>query len=51
MEMEMKKYSREWKQKTRKWVQKHTESNGTSYWSIHYIQNDIEYSNGGYSME
>ena len=47
----MKKYSREWKQKTRKWVQQHTESKGTSYWSIHYIPNDIEYSNGGYSME
>jgi hypothetical protein len=47
----MKKYSREWKQKTRKWVQKHKKSNGTSYWSIHYISNDFEYSNGEYSTE
>ena len=37
--------------KTKKWVQKHTHSNGISYWSIHYIQNDIEYSNGEYSTE
>jgi hypothetical protein len=47
----MRKYSREWKQKTKKWVQKHTHSNGKEYWSIHYIQNDIEYSNGEYSTE
>ena len=47
----MKTYTREWKQKTRKWVQEHTKSNGTSYWSIHYIQNDTEYSNGEYSTE
>jgi hypothetical protein len=47
----MKKYTREWKQKTKKWVQKHTHSNGTSYWSIHYISNDIEYSNGEYLTE
>jgi len=45
------KYTREWKQKTKKWVQKHTRSNGESYWSIHYLQNDIEYSNGEYSTE
>ena len=47
----MKTYTREWKQKKRKWVKEHTHSNGTSYWSIHYIQSDIEYSNGEYSME
>ena len=45
------KYTREWKQKTKKWVQKHTRANGESYWSIHYLQNDIEYSNGEYSTE
>jgi hypothetical protein len=43
------KYTREWKQKTRKWVQKHKHSNGKSYWSIHYIQDDIEYLYGEYS--
>lgn len=47
----MKKYTSEWKQKTKKWVQKHTKSDGTSYWSIHYISNDIEYSNGEYFTE
>jgi hypothetical protein len=25
--------------------------NGESIWKIHYIQNDIEYLNGEYSME
>jgi hypothetical protein len=45
------KYTREWKQKTKKWVQKHTHSNGKSYWSIHYMYDDIEYSNGEYSTE
>jgi hypothetical protein len=45
------KYTREWKKKTKKWVQKHTHPNGTSYWTIHYIQNEIEYSNGEYSTE
>ena len=45
------KFTREWKQKTKKWVQKHKHSNGESYWSIHYIQNDIEYSNGEYPTE
>jgi hypothetical protein len=45
------KYTREWKQKTRKWVQKHKHSNGKSYWSIHYMYNDIECSSGEYSTE
>lgn len=47
----MKKYSREWKQKTKKWVQKHTRLDRSTYWSIHYIQNDMEYSNGEYPSE
>ncbi|PKN52769.1 MAG: hypothetical protein CVU55_05975 [Deltaproteobacteria bacterium HGW-Deltaproteobacteria-13] len=47
----MRKYSWEWKQKQRKWVEKHTRMNGESYWTIHYIQNDIEYSNGEYFTE
>lgn len=41
----------EWKRKTKKWVQKHEHSNGKTYWAIHYMQNDIEYSNGEYSTE
>lgn len=45
------KYTREWKQKTKKWIQKHTHSSGKTYWSIHYMYNDIEYSNGEYSSE
>jgi len=45
------KYTKEWKQKTRKWVQKHKHANGKSYWSIHYMYNDIEHSNGEYSTE
>ena len=45
------KYTREWKQKTRRWVQKHKHSNGQSYWSIHYIYNGIECSSGEYSTE
>jgi hypothetical protein len=47
----MRKYSQEWKQKKRKWIQKHTKINGDSIWKIHYIQNDIEYSNGECSTE
>ena len=45
------KYSWEWKQKKKKWVQKHTKQNGETYWAIHYIQNDFEYSNGEYFSE
>ena len=45
------KYTMEWKKKTKKWVQKHKHSNGKTYWAIHYMQNDIEYSNGEYSTE
>jgi len=45
------KYTYEWKQKTKKWVQKHKHSNGESYWAIHYMQNDTEYSNGEYLTE
>lgn len=45
------KYTKEWKEKTRKWVQKHTLSNGKSYWSIHYIYNNIEYISGEYSTK
>jgi hypothetical protein len=45
------KYTREWKQKKKKWIQKHKHSDGKTYWSIHYIQNEIEYSNGEYLTE
>jgi hypothetical protein len=47
----MTKYTLEWKQKKKKWVQKHEKIDGESIWKIHYIQNDIEYSNGEYSTE
>ena len=45
------KYTKEWKQKKGKWVQKHKHSNGKSYWLIHYIQNGTEYSSGEYTNE
>jgi hypothetical protein len=47
----MTKYTLEWKQKKKKWVQKHKKIDGESIWTIHYIQNGIEYSNGEYSTE
>ncbi|MGO8716731.1 MAG: hypothetical protein ACLPSL_09230 [Smithella sp.] len=47
----MTKYTLGWKQKKKKWVQKHEKIDGESIWKIHYIQNDIEYSNGEYSTE
>ena len=47
----MTKYTLEWKQKKKKWVQKHEKIDGEYIWKIHYIQNDIEYSNGEYSTE
>ena len=40
------KYSNDWKQETNKWVQKHKHFHGKPYCSIHYIQNEIEYSCG-----
>jgi len=39
----MEKYSVEWKEKNRKWIQKHL--NG---WKIHYIAYGTEYSVGDY---
>ena len=40
----MKKYSQEWKLKTKKWVQKNTDKT----FQIHYIENDTEYAIGGF---
>ena len=45
------KYSNDWKQETNKWVQKHKHFHGKPYCSIHYIQNEIEYSCGEYPTE
>lgn len=39
----MVKYSKEWKEKKRRWIQKHTDC-----WKIHYIQNNTEMSMGKY---
>lgn len=44
----MKKYSEEWKNKTGKWVQKHTDATKGNIWKIHRIDNDTEYSFGEY---
>ena len=44
-------YSQEWKQKKKKWIEKHKDSNGKVYWLIHYIVDDKEYSSGQYSTE
>jgi hypothetical protein len=44
-------YSQEWKQKKKKWIEKHKDYNGKVYWSIHYIVDTKEYSNGEYSTE
>ena len=43
--------SREWKEKKKKWIEKHKNINGESYWSIHYIYDGIEYFNGEYLTE
>jgi len=39
----MEKYSKEWKEKTGRWIQKHGD-----IWKIHYIEYDTEYSIGQY---
>jgi hypothetical protein len=39
----MEKYSKEWKIKSKKWIQKHGD-----IWKIHYIENDTEYSTREY---
>lgn len=39
----MEKYSREWKMKHGKWIQRHGD-----VWKIHYIENETEYSTGEY---
>jgi hypothetical protein len=44
-------YSQEWKQKKKKWIEKHKDYNGKVYWSIHYISDTKEYSSGEYSTE
>ena len=45
------KYTHEWKKKKKKWVEKHKHSNGEVYWSVHYMLNNVEYSNGEYASE
>jgi len=45
------KYTHEWKKKKKKWIEKHERSGGEPYWSIHYMYNNVEYSNGEYSSE
>ncbi len=44
----MKKYSKEWKYATGKWIQKHKGYSGNTIWKIHYIENDTEYAMGEY---
>jgi hypothetical protein len=45
------KFTHEWKRKKKKWVEKHKRTNGEIYWSIHYMYNNVEYSNGEYDTE
>jgi len=45
------KFTHEWKKKKKKWVEKHKRTNGEIYWSIHYMYNNVEYSNGEYDTE
>jgi len=44
----MEKYSKEWKIKAGKWIQKHHDATKGNIWKIHYIENDNEYSTGEY---
>jgi hypothetical protein len=47
----MKKYSPEWKEREKKWIEKHKRSDGSQYWAIHYMANELEYTNGEFQTE
>ena len=44
----MKKYSKEWKEETGKWVQDHKNEKWGRFYKIHYIHAGTEYSTGEY---
>jgi len=45
------KYTKKWKMKKKKWIEKHKGSNGKKYWAIHYMYDNLEYVSGEYSSE